>query len=599
VKRVHEMPLGTRLQGNGVRFRLWAPSASAVELLVEGRSAQPMLALSDGWFELTDQEARPGSRYRFRVDGRLSVPDPASRHQPEDVHGPSEVVDPQAFEWTDGAWRGRPWEEVVLYELHVGAFTPEGSFSGVLRQLDYLAGLGVTAIELMPLAEFAGGRGWGYDGVLPFAPEGSYGRPDDLKRLVDAAHARGLMVILDVVYNHFGPDGNYLHAYGSPFFTERHHTPWGAAINFDGPGSAVVRSFFIENALFWLEEYHFDGLRFDAVHAIIDDSERHFLVEAADRIRAAFPGRHVHLVLENDANEARYLAPHLFDGQWNDDIHHILHVLLTGEVEGYYGDYREGTIEWLGRALTQGFAYQGEISAFRGGVRRGVPSRHLPATRFVSFLQNHDQVGNRALGERMTALAPADAVEAALAVILLAPSIPLLFMGEEWGAQQPFLYFCDFHDELAVAVRDGRRREFESFGLFDDPLRRAEVPDPNAAATFGASRLDWAAADLPDHRARLQLVRRLLELRRREIVPRLAGLPAEAGYATDGVQLVNAWWRLGDGSKLHLQANLGETPARVRERPPGRLLYTSHGGFAAAGGGGENLAPWAVSWALS
>ncbi len=593
------MPFGAELQADGVRFRLWAPSADRVELLVEGNPAQPMQRSDDGWYERREPAAAAGSRYRFRIDGGLEVPDPASRRQPDDAHGPSEVIDPAAFAWADGDWRGRPWHEVVLYELHVGSFTPQGTFSGVEEQLDYLAGLGVTAIELMPLADFPGRRGWGYDGVLPFAPDAAYGRPEDLKRLVAAAHLRGLMVFLDVVYNHFGPDGNYLASYAASFFTDRHHSPWGRANNFDDPGSETVRRFFIENALYWLDEYHFDGLRLDAVHAILDDSPQHFLAELAERVRAAFPDRHIHLVVENDANQARFLAPHLFDAQWNDDLHHILHVLLTGEVSGYYRDYREATIQRLGRALTQGFDYQGEPSEHRGGQPRGEPSRHLPPTRFVAFLQNHDQVGNRAMGDRLPQLAPAAAIDAALAVLLLAPGIPLLFMGEEWGARQPFLYFCDFHDQLAEAVRHGRRREFEDFPAFADAAARERIPDPNAEATFRASVVDWSAVRLPPHAERLALVRRLLRLRHRDIVPRLAGASGETGFETSGGHLLEAWWRLGDGARLCLQANLGAAPAQVAGAPPGRLLYTNHGGFAAAGGLGDNLPPWTVTWALS
>ncbi len=598
MRRNHRMPFGTEIQTGGVRFRLWAPSATGVELLVDGAEPRAMERLADGWCELLEPMARPGSRYRFRIGGDLLVPDPASRYQPEDVQGPSMVVDPAEFQWEDGNWHGRPWEEAVLYELHIGAFTPEGSFAAVESHLDELADLGVTAIELMPVADFAGRRGWGYDGVLPFAPDSAFGRPDELKRLVQAAHARRLMVFLDVVYNHFGPEGNYLHAYAAPFFTRRHHTPWGAANNFDGPGSRAVRDFFIENALYWLDEYHLDGLRLDAVHAILDDSPKHFLVELAERVRAAFADRHVHLVLENDANQARFLMAHLFDAQWNDDFHHILHVLATGETAGYYRDYRKTPLQWLGRALTKGFAYQGEPSEHRGGEPRGEPSAHLPATRFVAFLQNHDQIGNRATGERLSALAAPEALQAALAILLLCPSIPLLFMGEEWGSSQPFLYFCDFHAELGAAVREGRRREFEQFPQFADAEARRRIPDPNDEATFLGSKLDWTARSGPAGAERLALVRRLLVLRHAEIVPRLKGLVAEAGFALEEPHLLHAWWHLADGATLALQANLGENACQAAGPPQGRIIYTNHGGFA-AGGRGDNLPPWTVTWCLA
>jgi malto-oligosyltrehalose trehalohydrolase len=593
MKRWHDMAFGPTLQADGVVFRLWAPSARQVELVLGAAAPRAMQAEPSGWYTLLDGSAKAGSRYRFRIDGELLVPDPASRHQPDGVHGASAVVDARAFDWTDEAWRGRPWTETVLYELHVGSFTDAGSFAGVERRLAGLAELGVTAVELMPLAEFAGQRGWGYDGVLAFAPASAYGRPEDLKHLVQAAHARGLMVFLDVVYNHFGPDGNYLHAYAASFFTDRHHTAWGLANNFDAAGSEVVRRFFIENALYWLEEYHFDGLRLDAVHAIHDDSPRHFLVELAERVRAALPHRHVHLVLENDANQARYLAPALYDAQWNDDLHHALHVLCSGEVSGYYRDYRQCPIRWLGRTLTEGFAYQGEASEHRGGEPRGEPSGHLPATRFVGFLQNHDQIGNRALGERLTQQAPPEAVAAALAVLLLAPSIPLLFMGEEWGCEQPFLYFCDFHDELAEVVREGRRREFADFPPFADARARRRIPDPNAEATFRRSRLDWAAIEQPGHRDRLAMVRRLLAVRRAEIVPRLTNLGAESGYHVEAPTGLEAWWRLGDGARLLLRANLGATPARVARPAAGRLLYRWPEGEA-----GDLAPPWTVTWWL-
>ncbi|HSE01217.1 MAG TPA: malto-oligosyltrehalose trehalohydrolase [Burkholderiales bacterium] len=582
MQRRHRMPFGAETLAEGrCRFRLWAPSAREVALLrAAPERVAPMAALGDGWWERIET-APAGTRYRYRIDGELQVPDPASRCNPEDVHGPSEVVDPAAFEWNDGDWRGRPWEDVALYELHVGTFSPEGTFAGVEARLDYLVELGVTAIELMPVADFPGRRGWGYDGVLPFAPDTAYGRPEDLKRLIAQAHARGLMVFLDVVYNHFGPEGNFLHAYASQFFTERHHTPWGAAINFDGPDARPVRDFFIHNALYWLEEYHFDGLRLDAVHAILDESTPDILVELAETVRRG-PGRerHVHLVLENDRNQARYLArapdgtARRYDAQWNDDVHHAFHVLLTGESDGYYADYAEDSTRLLGRCLAEGYAYQGDVSRFRGRRARGEPSASLPPAAFVSLLQNHDQVGNRAFGERLVALADEAALRAATVAWLLAPAPPLLFMGEEFGAATPFLYFCDFTGELATAVREGRRREFAHFERFADPAARALIPDPNDPGTFQRSRLDWNCIGQQRHSRWLALYQRLLAVRRGQITPRLAGIRGHAGrfqVLGDGALAVE--WRLGDGRGLELWLNLSAREIAFDGRPAGVLLH--------------------------
>jgi len=580
MKRMHSMPFGAELlDAERARFRLWAPSASRVELaLVSPRWPVyfPMQGLDDGWHE-TAAPAGPGTLYRYRIDGALEVPDPASRCNPGDVHGPSMVVDPRAYEWTDGDWRGRPWEETVLYELHVGAFTPEGTFAAAIARLDHLAALGVTAVELMPLADFPGARNWGYDGVLPFAPDGAYGPPEDLKRLVAAAHARGLMVFLDVVYNHFGPEGNYLHAYARPFFTGSRHTPWGAALNFDGAHARTVRDFFIHNALYWLEEYHLDGLRLDAVHAIADDSAPDILTELAARVRAG-PGRdrRVHLVLENDDNAARYLdgtgqSRDRYNAQWNDDLHHAFHLLLTGETDGYYADFEREPARHLGRALAEGYAYQGERSAYRDGVARGEPSVELPPTAFVSFLQNHDQVGNRALGERLVRLADERALRAAVTAWLLAPSPPLLFMGEEFGAATPFLFFCDFGPDLAAAVTEGRRREFARFARFARAGAQAALPDPNAPETFAASKLDWESVAKPANASWLACYRRLLELRRGYIVPLLAGAGPRAGrYAACGAGAATVNWALGRGSRLEIRLNLSNKAISVA--PPSAWL---------------------------
>jgi maltooligosyltrehalose trehalohydrolase len=430
--RRHLMRFGTALTDSGVRFGLWAPKHDRILLQVEGENEPREMRGADGWHELHVKGLAAGTRYRFVLPDGLRVPDPASRFQPEDVHGPSEVIDPEAYRWNDSAWRGRPWEECVLYELHVGAFTPEGTFRATIERLDHLVALGVTAIELMPVADFPGARNWGYDGVLLFAPDSSYGRPEDLKALVDAAHARGLMVLLDVVYNHFGPDGNYLAAY-APIFTDRHKTPWGAAVNYDAEGSAAVRELVIANALYWTQEFHLDGLRLDAVHAIEDDTRPHILDDIAAQVRAAAGERHMHLLLENEENEASRLRrdtkgrPLAYTAQWDDDVHHVFHVAASNERSGYYADYA-GDTEKLGRALAEGFAFQGELMPYRGAPR-GEPSRDLPPTAFVAFIQNHDQVGNRAFGERLTHFAPHDAVRAVAAAYLLAPQIPMLFMG--------------------------------------------------------------------------------------------------------------------------------------------------------------------------
>jgi len=596
------MPFGAELTPDGqVRFRLWAPSATRVDLVLYARAGAslvlPMSAREVGWFELVTGEARPGTLYRFRIDGKLDVADPASRRNPDDVHGPSEVVDPTSFSWDDAAWRAPAWHEAIVYELHVGTFSEQGTFAGAEQKLDHLAELGVTVIELMPIADFPGTRGWGYDGVLPYAPETAYGTPDELKSLIAAAHRRGIAVMLDVVYNHFGPEGNYLHSYACQFFTERHHTPWGAGINYDGPDSRVVRDFFIHNALYWLEEYHFDGLRFDAVHAIRDDSDVHLMKEIAASVRDG-PGkeRPVYLVLENGANEARLLgpegAPGTFDAQWDDDVHHCFHNILTGESDGYYADYAAKPHALLCRSLAEGFAYQGEMSGHEGH-RRGERSAHLPPTAFVTFLQNHDQIGNRAFGERLGRLVSnEEALRAATAIVLLAPSPPMLFMGEEWSAPEPFPYFCDFEPGLAAQVREGRKREFARFTQFGK-----EIPDPNAASTVQSARLDWSRLAEAAHARWLDHYRRLIAVRKRDIVPciarirsgRCVRLEANGAFAVD--------WFLDTGAVLHLLANLTTHPVPIVGRAAGRMIFSTHPNIRGAMKRNE-LAPWSVTWLL-
>jgi maltooligosyltrehalose trehalohydrolase len=574
----HSMPFGAQVLGDGrVRFRLWAPAAREVAVSVNGASF-PMQKLEGGWFESVEQ-AVPGARYRYRIDGAEEVPDPASRFQPRDAEGPSEVIDARAFPWDEAHWRGRPWREAVIYELHVGTFTSRGHYEGVLERLPYLRELGVTAIELMPLADFCGRRNWGYDGVLPFAPDSRYGRPEALKALVQAAHRAGLMVFLDVVYNHFGPKGNFLHRYAPQFFTGKHETPWGAAIDFSvGP----VRSFFIHNALYWLEEYRFDGLRFDAVHAIIDESPQHILDEIASAIEEKFKDqRQVHLILENDANQARFLGAGKFDAQWNDDSHHGYHVLATGEADGYYAAYADAPARHLARALAEGFAYQGEVSPFTGEPR-GEKSAHLAPACFVDFMQNHDQVGNRAHGERLASLCEEKVLRCLSAILLLAPSPPLLFMGEEWGCHQPFLYFCDFEGALGEAVRKGRREEFARFAAFADPRTRARIPDPLAEQTFKRSVLRWKDARSPAGRAWLGRYKALLALRRAEIAPRTFG---PGRYRMLGERAFEVSWQGG----LTLLANCGEEAVTVDHLPAGRCLF---------GPAEKDLEPWSVSWWL-
>jgi len=580
------MPFGVELSAAGARFRLWAPTARQVELDLArhgSRRSVEMSALADGWFEATVADALAGTRYAFRIDGGITVPDPASRSNPDDVHCPSMVVDPLAYEWRDAGWTGRPWEDAVFYELHVGAFTAEGSFAAAIERLDYLADLGVTAVELMPLADFPGRRNWGYDGVLPFAPDASYGAPDELKRLIDAAHSRSLMVFLDVVYNHFGPEGNYLHAYAPQFFNPAHHTPWGAAINYDGEQSRTVRDFFIHNALYWLEEYRFDGLRLDAVDWIIDESSPDILVELASRVHEGpGAGRHIHLVLENDRNEAHYLGrdgqrrPLHATAQWNDDIHHAAHVVVTGEVDGYYADYAARPLWYFARCLTEGFGYQGEPSPYRGNIARGEPSVHLPPGAFVSFLQTHDQVGNRAFGERIGQVANPRALRAAVACILLAPSPPLLFMGEEFSASTPFLFFCDFGPELALAVTQGRRKQFSRFARFADPALQATIPDPNTEATFERSKLVWSEAGDPGHREWSELYRECLGIREAHIAPRLRGATPSGGFEVEGEELMYVRWTLGDGSHLQLAANFSAHRSHPIVPQVGQTLYASH-----------------------
>ena len=542
MKFKHDLPFGATVLNDGTtRFRIWAPSAATLDLAIDG-ARLTMRPEAAGWHSLT-VPAGPGTRYQFVMPDGLHVADPASRMQDKDVHDPSVVVDPADFEWTTDDWRGRPWHEYVLYELHPGLM---GGFRGIQDHLPELQRLGVNAIELMPIADFPGRHNWGYDGVLPYAPDRAYGTPDELKSLVDAAHGLGIAVFLDVVYNHFGPDGAYIHVFARPFFRDDIHTPWGAAIDFRRP---EVRDFFIQNTLFWLREYRFDGLRFDAVGAI---TEEDFLFDLARITRGQVePGRHIALVVEDEHNRVSLLGgPPRFDAQWTDDFHHCLHVLLTGESEGYYDGFQDATNQ-LRRVLADGFAYQGEVPP-GGSKPRGQPSAALPPTAFVTFLQNHDQIGNRAMGERLSVLAPPRAIRAATALLLLTPFVPMLFMGEEFASTTPFLFFTDHHNALADAVRDGRRNEFRGFSGFNDAIKRARIPDPNAPSTFAAS------APEPTDPAQFDWMRNVIALRREHIVAGIPGCRSQgADVISDGA--VRAAWMLGNGRRLMIALNLGDT----------------------------------------
>ncbi|MGH7529749.1 MAG: malto-oligosyltrehalose trehalohydrolase [Gemmatimonadales bacterium] len=493
-------------------FRVWAPRTRAVTLVLDGARV-PMRAGASGWWS-GDVPAAPGARYRFALDDGEPLADPRSHSQPDGVFGSSMVVDHAAFPWTDAGWQPPPLAAGVIYELHVGTFTPEGTFAAAVARLDHLAALGVTHVEVMPLNEFAGTRGWGYDGVLPFAPHHGYGGPEGFKRFVNACHARGLAVLVDVVYNHFGPEGNVADRYG-PYTTERYRTPWGAGINFDGPGSDAVRRFFCDSAVMWLRDYHCDGLRIDAIHAITDMSARHVLEQLALETEelSAHLGRPLTLVAESDLNDPRPVRPREAGGyglhaMWSDDFHHAMHVTLTGERDGYYADFTPFTD--VARALERGFVYEGQYAPHRGRSH-GRPARGMVHGRqLVACLQNHDQVGNRARGDRLSHLVSADRCRVAAALLFTAPFIPLVFQGEEWGATSPFPYFCDHTDaELVRATREGRRREFAAFGW-----KAGDIPDPQDPATHAAARLCWEEMDAEPHRTMLAWYRRLIALRR-------------------------------------------------------------------------------------
>ena len=601
--RSHKMRFGAEPRNGGTRFKIWAPKCKVMKLKIKGRrNLLELEAVGDGWHRLDVDGVKAGALYKYVLPDGSEMPDPASRHQPDDVHGYSEVIEPNDYAWSDVGWTGRPWEEAVIYELHVGTFTQEGTFAAATAKLDHLVALGVTAIQIMPIADFYGKFNWGYDGVAWFAPDASYGRPEDLKAFIDAAHQQQMMVFLDVVYNHFGPHGNYLPAI-APIFTKAHSSPWGEAINYDGKGAAVVRELVIENALYWVNEFNIDGLRFDAVHAIADDSSSHILEVLAARIRSSRPQLHTHLIIENSENQELWLRrnsgalPVHYTAQWNDDVHHLLHAAATGEDTGYYADFDKLDLrpEKLGRALAEGFAYQGEMKPHEG-MKRGEPSVGLPPTSFVTYMQDHDQVGNRVKGDRITVLAHDDAVKALTAIYLLLPQIPMLFMGEEWATKQPFPFFADVPKELRDVVREGRKKELKSGPEHDDVSKPdvEEAVDPTNAKTFASAKLDWDSLSEESHAAWLAHYRALIDVRKMEIIPRLPGIAGYSGrYEVLGPKAVQVSWTMGDGSTLRLYANLDDDAREGVPQIEGRRVHLQ--GFAEEG----RLGPWSVLWTVA
>ena len=587
-------PLGaTYLGGGRCRFLVWAPKVQRVDLRIEHPDPRllPLARCERGYFHALVEGVAPGTRYRYRLDGSRECPDPASRFQPLGVHGPSEVVDPQ-FRWDDQHWQGLRLGDYVLYELHVGTFTAEGTFDAAIRHLDKLAQLGITMIELMPIGQFPGRRNWGYDGTYCYAAQDSYGGPDGLRRLVNACHRRGMGVALDVVYNHVGPEGNYLGEFGH-YFSQRCRTPWGPAINLDGRHADDVRRYFIENALTWVTDFHIDSLRLDAVHAMVDASARPFLQELAEAVhaRAERLGRRVTVIAESHLNDPRHTQPpeaggYGLDGQWNDDFHHCLHVLLTGERDGYYADF--GGLGQMAKAMAEGFVFDGQYSRYRGR-RHGASSRHLPAERLVVYSQNHDQVGNRARGERLGTLADHASLKLAASLVLLSPYIPLLFMGEEYGETAPFLYFVSHSDRALIdAVRRGRKEEFASF------CWGPEIPDPQAEETFRRSLLNRQLLQVPRHAALWDFYRELIRLRK--AVPALSHLDKQqmevlACEATP--TLVVRRWE-GDSQVLSVY-HFGDAGTWTGSLPAGRWRVLLDSADAQWLGGGSRVPPRLVS----
>jgi maltooligosyltrehalose trehalohydrolase len=509
---------GAIVREDGVYFCVWAPEAKAVEVFVESQdSIHSLLRQSNGTWSIYIPGVADGDLYRYRLNRSELFPDPASRYQPHGVHGPSQVIDPSRYQWSDETWTGIDRKDLILYELHPGTFA-EGTFTGIKNKLQYLSDLGITAIELMPLADFPGRWNWGYDGVDLFAPARCYGTPDDLRDLVNSAHKHGLAVIVDVVYNHFGPDGAYWAQFSREFFSSRHRTPWGDAINFDGPGSSMVRDFLIENALYWIHEFHMDGLRLDAIHSIQDDSKEHFCAELARRVRESKPSRKIHVIAEDHRNQASIIRPAgqngwNLDAVWSDDFHHFLRRMLCGDTDGYFIDYSDST-ENLSTAIQKGWFFTGQYSKYFH-ENRGTEPEGFTQDQVVIFLQNHDQVGNRPQGQRLNHQIDIESYKAVSALLILAPQLPMLFMGQEWAASTPFCYFTDHDEELGKLVTQGRRKEFSKFKGFSDAESRLSIPDPQDSSTFERSRLDWNELDQTLHQDMLAHYRDLLRLRKK------------------------------------------------------------------------------------
>ncbi|EOL9135858.1 malto-oligosyltrehalose trehalohydrolase [Enterobacter cloacae] len=547
------------ISGDVVRFRVWAEGQQQLTLRLAERDL-PMTAVGNGWFQIDVPGVTHGTEYQFVLQDGMAVPDPASRAQKGDVNGPSVVIDPGRYQPINPDWAGRPWEETVIYELHIGTFTPQGTFRAAIDKLPYLAELGITQLEVMPVSQFGGSRGWGYDGVLLYAPHSAYGTPEDFHAFIDAAHGLGLSVVLDIVLNHFGPEGNYLPLLSPAFFDEQRMTPWGNGIAYE---REPVRHYILDAPLFWLTEYRLDGLRFDAIDQIKDTASKHILQQIAETIREALPDRHIHLTTE-DSRNVIFLHPRdekgatpLFTAEWNDDFHNAAHVFATGETHAYYQDFAFEPEKKFARALAEGFVYQGEVS-LQTGHSRGVECHTQPPTFFVDFIQNHDQTGNRAQGERLITLAGADKTRVLLAALLLSPHIPLLFMGEEYGETNPFLFFTDFHGDLAKAVREGRAKEFTGHSGHD-----GDVPDPNDEQTFARSKLDWHNVTTAQGKSWLRFTRSLLVLRHRYLVPLLRpGGTVEGKIVKTAPGMVAVSWSFPTGT-LSLALNIGNKPVDV------------------------------------
>ncbi|EMP7249185.1 TPA: malto-oligosyltrehalose trehalohydrolase [Enterobacter cloacae] len=547
------------ISGDVVRFRVWAEGQQQLTLRLAERDL-PMTAVGNGWFQIDVPDVTHGTEYQFVLQDGMAVPDPASRAQKGDVNGPSVVIDPGRYQPINPDWAGRPWEETVIYELHIGTFTPQGTFRAAIDKLPYLAELGITQLEVMPVSQFGGSRGWGYDGVLLYAPHSAYGTPEDFHAFIDAAHGLGLSVVLDIVLNHFGPEGNYLPLLSPAFFDAQRMTPWGNGIAYE---REPVRHYILDAPLFWLTEYRLDGLRFDAIDQIKDTASKHILQQIAETIREALPDRHIHLTTE-DSRNVIFLHPRdekgatpLFTAEWNDDFHNAAHVFATGETHAYYQDFAFEPEKKFARALAEGFVYQGEVS-LQTGHSRGVECHTQPPTFFVDFIQNHDQTGNRAQGERLITLAGADKTRVLLAALLLSPHIPLLFMGEEYGETNPFLFFTDFHGDLAKAVREGRAKEFTGHSGHD-----GDVPDPNDEQTFARSKLDWHNVTTAQGKSWLRFTRSLLVLRHRYLVPLLRpGGTVEGKIVKTAPGMVAVSWSFPTGT-LSLALNIGNKPVDV------------------------------------